>query len=67
MEIRIKGNQLSFYANGKLLTTITDRENYRRGRVGFYTSDVFEVAFDDLQIDRSRDFGFQSVFSCKST
>lgn len=52
LEVRIKGNQLSFYANSKFLTTITDRENYRRGRVGFYTSDVFEVAFDDLTIDR---------------
>lgn len=52
LEIRIKGNQLSFYVNGQFLTTITDRENYRRGRVGFYTSDVFEVAFDDLQIER---------------
>ena len=52
LEIRVKGNQLAFYANGKLLTTMTDRENYRRGRVGFYTSDVFEVAFDDLEIQR---------------
>jgi hypothetical protein len=53
LEVRIKGNQLTFYANGRLLTTITDRENYRRGRVGFYTSDVFEVAFDDLEIERT--------------
>ncbi len=54
LEIRIKGAELSFYVNGQFLKTITDRENYRRGRVGFYTSDVFEVAFDDLQIDRSQ-------------
>ena len=53
LEVRIKGNQLAFYANGRLLRTITDRENYRRGRVGFYTSDVFEVAFDDLEIERT--------------
>lgn len=53
LEVRIKGNQLAFYANGRLLKTITDRENYRRGRVGFYTSDVFEVAFDDLEIERT--------------
>jgi len=52
LEVRIKGSQLAFYANGKLLTTMTDRENYRGGRVGFYTSDVFEVAFDDLEIER---------------
>ncbi len=54
LEIRIKGSELSFYANGQFLKTITDRENFRNGRAGLYTSDVTEVAFDDLQIDRSR-------------
>lgn len=52
LEIRTKGAELSFYVNGQFLKTITDRENFRRGRVGFYASDVFEVAFDDLQIER---------------
>ena len=52
LEIRIKGNELSFYANGQFLNRITDSENYRRGRVGLYTSDAHEVAFDDLAIDR---------------
>lgn len=52
LEIRIKGSELSFYANGKFLTRITDPENYRRGRAGFYTSDVTNVAFDNLEIDR---------------
>jgi hypothetical protein len=52
LEVRIKGAELSFYANGKYLTKITDTENYRRGRAGFYTSDVTEVAFDNLEIDR---------------
>ena len=52
LEIRIKGAELSFYANGQFLTTISDRENFRRGRAGLYTSDIHEVAFDDLSIDR---------------
>ena len=52
LEVRVKGTELSFYANGQFLTTITDTENYRRGRTGFYTSDVHEVAFDDLVINR---------------
>ena len=52
LEIRIKGNDLSFYANGQYLTRITDSQNYRRGRAGFYTSDEIEVAFDNLEIDR---------------
>jgi hypothetical protein len=52
LEVRIKGNELSFYANGQYLTRITDSENYRRGRAGFYTSDIHEVAFDDLVINR---------------
>ena len=53
LEIRIKGTELSFYANGKYLTRIIDSENYRRGRAGLYTSDIYEVAFDDLEIKRS--------------
>lgn len=52
LEIRARGNELSFYANGVFLTRIRDTEDYRRGRAGFYTSDVHEVAFDDLLIDR---------------
>lgn len=52
LEIRIKGSELSFYANGKFLTRLTDPENYRRGKAGFYTSDVTNVAFDNLEIDR---------------
>jgi hypothetical protein len=52
LEVRIKGTELSFYANGKFLTRINDVENFRRGRAGFYTSDVTNVAFDNLEIDR---------------
>ena len=52
LEIRIKGTELSFYANGQFLTRLNDVENYRRGKTGFYTSDVTNVAFDDLEIDR---------------
>ena len=52
LEVRIKGTQLSFYINGQYATSITDTENFRRGRVGFYASDAQEVAFDDLQINR---------------
>jgi hypothetical protein len=51
LEIRIKGSELSFYANGQFLTRLNDNENYRRGRVGLYTSDIHEVVFDDLTID----------------
>jgi len=52
LEIRIKGTDLSFYINGQFLTRITDTENFRRGRAGLYTSDIHEVAFDDLSINR---------------
>jgi hypothetical protein len=52
LEIRVRGTELSFYANGQYLTKITDTDNYRRGRVGFYTSDTADVAFDNLEIDR---------------
>jgi len=53
LEVRIKGTDLLFYANGKYLNRINDSQNYRRGRAGFYTSDVSEVAFDNLEIQRS--------------
>jgi len=53
LEIRIKGTDLFFYANGQYLTRVNDSGNYKRGRTGFYTSDVPEVAFDNLQIQRS--------------
>lgn len=52
LEIRIKGTELAFYVNGQYLTRITDTANYRRGRVGLYTSDVNDIAFDDLEIQR---------------
>jgi hypothetical protein len=52
LEVRIRGTELSFFANGQFLTRINDTENYRHGRTGFYTSDIFEVAFDDLTINR---------------
>jgi hypothetical protein len=52
LEVRIKGTELQFYANGQFLTKVTDTANYRRGRAGLYTSDSYEVAFDDLTISR---------------
>jgi hypothetical protein len=52
LEVRIKGANLSFYINGQFATSITDSANYKRGRVGFYTSDAHEVAFDNLQMTR---------------
>ena len=52
LEIRIKGTDMSFYANGQFLTRLNDTANYRRGRAGLYTSDIHEVAFDDLEINR---------------
>ena len=52
LEVRIRGAELSFYANGQFLTRITDSENFKHGRTGFYTSDIHEVVFDDLSITR---------------
>ena len=52
LEVRIRGTELSFYANGTFLTRITDTENFKHGRAGLYTSDIHEVVFDDLSIDR---------------
>lgn len=52
LEARIKGDEISFYANGQFLNKVDDKENFKRGVVGFYTSDTYEVAFDDLEIRR---------------
>jgi hypothetical protein len=52
LEVRIRDRRLDFYVNGQFVTSITDTEDYLRGRVGFYTSDTSEVAFDDLEISK---------------
>jgi hypothetical protein len=52
LEVRINGRRLDFYINGQFMTTVNDAENYKNGRVGFYTGDVGEVAFDDLVISK---------------
>lgn len=50
LEVRANDDQLSFYINGQFAQSITDKANYRNGVVGFYTSDIQPVAFDDLEI-----------------
>ena len=52
LEVRAKGAELSFYVNGQYVDRITDTENFKRGVAGLYTSDIAEVAFDDLEIER---------------
>ena len=52
IEVRIRGLNLDFYINGQFITSIADSANYKTGRVGFYTSDAGEVAFDDLEISK---------------
>jgi hypothetical protein len=52
IEVRIRDLKMDFYINGQFVTSITDEANYKTGRVGLYTSDVGEVAFDDLEISK---------------
>lgn len=52
IEVRIRDLKMDFYINGQFVTSITDTEEYRRGRVGLYSSDAGEVAFDDLEISK---------------
>ena len=52
IEVRIRETKLDFYINGQFVTSITDDANYKTGRVGLYTSDTGEVAFDDLEISK---------------
>jgi len=52
LEVRIRDLRLDFYINGQFITSITDSSGYRRGRVGLYSSDAGEVAFDDLELSK---------------
>ena len=52
LEVRIRDTKMDFYINGQFVTSVVDEANYKRGRVGFYTSDTGEVAFDDLEISK---------------
>lgn len=52
LEVRIRDLKMDVYINGQFVTSITDAEGYRRGRVGLYSSDAGEVAFDDLEISK---------------
>ena len=52
VEVRIRERKLDFYINWQFVTSIVDVENFQGGRVGLYTSDEHEVAFDDLEISR---------------
>jgi hypothetical protein len=52
LEVRINDKRMDFYINGQFITTVNDKEGYKRGVAGFYTSNLGEVAFDDLQITR---------------
>jgi hypothetical protein len=52
LEVRVKGDQMSFYINGQYATSIRDTAGYKAGVVGLYSSETYEIAFDDLEIDR---------------
>ena len=52
LEVRIRDTKMDFYINGQFVTSVIDEANYKNGRVGFYTSDTGEVAFDDLEISK---------------
>jgi hypothetical protein len=43
---------MDLYINGQFITSVNDESTYRRGRVGVYSSDTEEVAFDDLEISK---------------
>ena len=52
LEVRIRDTKMDFYINGQFVTSIVDEAGFGNGRVGFYTSDTGEVAFDDLEISK---------------
>ena len=52
LEVRARGSELTFYINGQYVNRITDKDNFKGGIAGLYTSGTTEVAFDNLEISR---------------
>ena len=52
LEVRARGSELTFYINNQYVNRITDKDNFKGGIAGLYTSGTTEVAFDDLDISR---------------
>ena len=52
LEVRARGSEVTFYINGQYVNRITDKDNFKAGIAGLYTSGTTEVAFDDLEIRR---------------
>lgn len=52
LEVRARGSELTFYINGRYVDRITDKDNFKGGIAGLYSSDSAEIAFDDLEIKR---------------
>jgi hypothetical protein len=50
LEVHSIDDKLSFYINGKLATSLTDKNNTDEGLVGLYTSDTTPIGFSALQI-----------------
>ena len=50
LEVRVVETLMSFYINGQYVDSITDSAGFKTGRVGVYTSDTAEIAYDDLSV-----------------
>jgi hypothetical protein len=50
LQVVTNDSTLSFYINGNYVDSIPDSAGFKAGRVGVYTSDTSEVAFDNLNI-----------------
>lgn len=50
LQVTARGNQLSFYANDRLLTTIADDSFLGPGNIGFIAISPTKVSFDELRV-----------------
>ncbi len=53
LEVRSVEDKLTFYINGQLATSVTDKSGNDQGIVGLYTSDTAPVGFSALQITQN--------------
>ncbi len=50
LEVRVNGNEMSFYINNEFVTTVKDFTGYKDGVAGVYTSDDVPIAFQKLEL-----------------
>ena len=52
LEVRDTGGKMDFYINGKLVTTVQDKDGIKSGVPGLYAGGAIPIAFSNLQVEK---------------